>query len=127
RGIDRDDRDAPGPLSIQTGETIDERRLATAWRAGDSNGLRVAGLGIQLTHRLGRAGVIVLHDRNETRDRPLVACSRARDEVAGRGGLHQSTRRSWRAITIRWTSLVPSPISMRRTSRRCLSIGKSCR
>lgn len=125
RWIDRDDRDPGRSLAVQTGESIHERRLAATRRARDPDRLRVTGLRVELAHRLGGAGLVVLHDRNETRDRSLVARSRTSEQIAGRGRGHQSTRRSWRAITIRWTSLVPSPISMRRTSRRWRSIGKS--
>src|SRR4029077_13715673 len=127
RRIDGDDRDTGRALAVDAGESIDECRLAAARRARDPDRLRPAGLWVELAHRRGRAGRVVLDDGNETRDRSLVARARASEQIAGRGRHHQSTRRSWRAITIRWTSLVPSPISMRRTSRRCRSIGKSCR
>src|SRR5438034_7715065 len=128
RGIHGDDRHASGLLSIQAGEAIHERRFAAARRAGDPDRLREAGLWVELAHGFRRAGLVVLDDRDKARDRSLVPRARASEQIARRGPpcRHQSTRRSWRAITIRWTSLVPSPISMRRTSRRCRSIGKSC-
>src|SRR6266550_2916130 len=107
RRIDRDDGNVRRALAERGRETVHERRLPAAWRAGDADDLRSAGLRIKRSHRAGCPGLVVLDDGQQSRDGVLVA--------------------SARAMTMRWTSLVPSPISIRRTSRRCRSIGKSRR
>jgi len=82
-GLDGNDRDVRRALSVETGQPIDERRLAAARWTGDSDSLRVAGLWVELSHRLGRARLVVLNHRDEPRDRSLVARPRASEKIPG--------------------------------------------
>src|SRR5688572_15823686 len=122
RRVDRDDRDAVGRCAVCPRETIDQRALAAAGRAGDADDLRVTGQRIQRPHGLGGTSLVVLDDGEQTRDRTFVAAPRTLEQV-GRGDGHEACRARSFAMTMRWTSLVPSPISMRRASRRILSTG----
>ena len=76
-GIDRDDGDTRRALAIGAGKTIHERGLAAAGRTGDPDDLGAPGLWIKDPHRLGGPGLVVLYDRDETRDRTLVTAARA--------------------------------------------------
>ena len=82
------------------GQGVDERALARAGRAGDADDQAFA-FG-RSDSRIRRRAVFDL--RGETR------------EFAGRVDSHQSFS-SWRAITRRWISLVPSPMVQSFTSR----------
>ena len=127
RGIDGDDRDTRGTLAVRAREVVHQGRLPAAGRTGHPHDLGAAGVRVERAQDLGRARVVVLHDAHEPREGTLVARARAGDEVTGRGRRHQDARRRSRAMTMRWTSLVPSPISMRRASRRWRSTAKSRR
>src|SRR5205809_2950805 len=90
-GIHRDDGDAWRTFAIHPGETVDQSGFATAGWAGDPDDLGASGLRIERAHRLGRAGCVVLDDRQKPRDRPFVTAARASEEIAGRRRGHQST------------------------------------
>src|SRR5438094_1425960 len=90
-GIHRDDGDPWRTFAIDPGETVDQSGFATARWAGHPDDLGVSGLRVERAHRLGRAGPVVLDDRQKPRARPLVTAARASEEVAGRRRGHQST------------------------------------
>src|SRR5512135_1140774 len=121
RRIDRDDGDAIARVAVRAGQPVHERALATARRTGDADDARRAGLRVQVAQDVGRTRLVVLDDGEEPRDATFVAPAGARDEVGGNHAMAFCTRS--RAMMMRCTSLVPSPISMSRASRRWRSTG----
>ena len=122
RRVHRDDPDTVGRRPVRAGEPVDERALATARWTGDTDDLRVTGERIQRAQRVRSAGLVVLDDGQKPRGRSFVAGPSAPQQI-GRGDGHEADRARSLAITMRCTSLVPSPISMRRASRTMRSTG----
>jgi len=98
-----------------------QRALAGARRPGDAKRPRASGLRVQGRQQRRRAGAFVLDDRQRAREGARVGGS---DAVGQRSRLSQKTQASsWRAITSRWISLVPSPMVVSFTSRKNFSAG----
>src|SRR3989441_886432 len=106
------DQDAPAVRVNETAEHAEERGFAAARRTDQRAELALAHRERHVVERLDRpgAGRVALGD-------PLD-----RDEPVGRG--HESWRIS-RAMTSRWISDVPSPISVSLASRKIRSTGNS--
>src|SRR5438445_4320475 len=106
------DQDAPAVRLNETAEHAEERGFAAARRTDQRAELALAHRERHVVERLDRprAGRVALGD-------PLD-----RDEPVGRG--HESWRIS-RAMTSRWISDVPSPISVSLASRKIRSTGNS--
>ena len=121
RWIDRDDRDAVAGLPVLRGEPRHQRAFPAAGWPGDADDARPPGLGVQRPQDVRAPGLVVLDDGEEPRDAALVAFPRAGEQRLG--GRDQEAATRSRAMTIRWISLVPSPISMSRASRTMRSTG----
>jgi hypothetical protein len=100
RGIDGDHADLPLGLAVGAHQAGDERRLAGARRSGDADPPRAAGLRPDRVEQRDRLGAELLHLAQTARQGLAVA---AEDRV---GDAH--SRRRSRAMTIFWTSVVPS-------------------
>src|SRR4029079_19748577 len=110
RRVDRDDRDAFEDLPVLGREPRDERALPAAGRPGHADDACLAGLWVERPEDVGAARFVVLDDREEPRDAARVAAARPGEQRSCRRDQDAATRS--RAMTIRWISLVPSPISM---------------
>src|SRR5258708_8764787 len=121
RRVDRDDGDAVVALAVLGREARDERALAATGRTGDADDAGLARQRVQLAQHVRAAGLVVLDDREQARDAALITGARAREQRL-RGGDQDAATRS-RAMTMRWISLVPSPISISLRSRTIRSPG----
>ena len=116
RRIDRNHPDRPAFLTGMADELIDERALARARRSGDPHEVRPTGPGEQLADERAAGRGSVLDERDGPRERTRVPGEHTIDERV----VHA---RSWRAMTSRWISLVPSPMVRSLTSRKYFSAG----
>ncbi len=116
-GVDRDHPHGGPPAPIQGGQPIHERALAGAGRPRHAHQMRAPGVREQVPQQGRPAGVLVLDEANRPRDGPDIAGA----DAIGEGAVAHA--RSWRAMTRRWISLVPSPIVVSFTSRKNFSAG----
>jgi len=84
RRVDRDHADGPVVRAHVPDECRDQARLADAGRAGDADGVRAAGLRVELGNELVRDGVGVLDQRDRARERAPVAGAHALGERLAR-------------------------------------------
>jgi hypothetical protein len=94
--VDRQHRDRPALGAARLGQRGDERRLAGPGRAGQADERGLAGVGIDLADDLPALGLVVLDERDRTRERALVACEEASARVPWSG----MGRGFWQAL---WT------------------------
>ena len=139
--IDGHDRHPLAAAARHAHQRVDQRRLADARRPGHADHERPPAVGVDRAQRRPRARQVVVERAHQRRRRDQVARDDLRDlllgtaphaasrRFAGRGQRLRSSasclqaasaawRRSSRAMTIFWTSLVPSPISASFASRR---------
>src|SRR5262249_55007058 len=97
---------------------IHERALARARRAGNADQVRAAGAAEDRSHEIGALRILVLDQRDGPGDRGRTP---GQHPLGQRRGHARDS--SWRAMTSRWISLVPSPIVVSLTSRKYFSAG----
>ena len=98
-------------------QTIDQCALAGAGRAGDADQVGASGVREDGAHQVGARSILVFDERDGARDSARIAG----EHSIGESLAHRE--RSWRAMTSRWISLVPSPIVVSFTSRKYFSAG----
>jgi hypothetical protein len=111
---------ASGPAQFG-GEPIDEGALASAGRTGHADHVGVAGMTEDRLDQLSAARVFVFDQRNRAGDGARVGRQHALGQMDWSSADHRA--RSWRAMTRRWISLVPSPMVTSLTSRKNFSAG----
>ena len=127
--VHRHDAHRPSLPAQVGGQAVHQGGLAGAGRAGHADHQRAPGVGEERRQERAGLGPGVLDEADRARDRPRVAGAHAGHEAVGRrrGLRHYRTtgRRcsSWRAMTRRCTSLVPSPMVPIFASRRYRSTG----
>src|SRR5262249_59853115 len=99
-------------------ESIEERAFSRSGRTGDADEIGATGVAEDALHQIGARGIFVLDERDRTRNRTRVP----RQHALRQRGRHERAR-SWRAMTSRWISLVPSPMVVSLTSRKYFSAG----
>ncbi len=129
--IDGDDADGFAGLAGFGGEPIDERALARAGWAGDTNQVGAPGVRENVAYQAGGGLRFVFDQRDGAGHRSHVAGPNALGKCQGHlcrrylsvlnGGRQAAS--NCRAITRRCTSLVPSPIVSSFTSRKYFSAG----
>ena len=125
RGIDRNDPDAQAARAQLRDQPIDQRTLARARRAGDADEVRAPGARKNPPDQLRPCSGLVFDQTDGAGDRAWVALQDALGErrTCRCGGGLGHCPSSWRAMTSRWISLVPSPMVSSFTSRKYFSAG----
>src|SRR5262249_12208465 len=96
----------------------DERALPRARRTGDADEIRAARAAEDAPNEVGARRILVLDERDRARDGARIP----RQHALGQRRGHERES-SWRAMTSRWISLVPSPMVVSLTSRKYFSAG----
>ena len=115
-GVDGDDADRFLLGAIVGRQAVHQRALAGARRAGDADAIGASGVGKKLLQELFGLGRTIFDRGHGPRKGPNVAGANLRGPLFD-GRRHLELPRSWRAITRRWISLVPSPMVQSFTSR----------
>src|SRR5579872_3554468 len=92
-------------------QRVDESALACAWRPSDAGDDGVVGMRTEFSQQAGGFRRVILDGGRRASQRTHITTSDLIDPIG-----HQSFS-SWRAITRRWISLVPSPMVQSFTSR----------
>src|SRR5512135_605672 len=123
RRVDRHDADRLPPFPQMRGDPVDEGRFPRARRPRYAEDVGASRMPVQLLQCADRRRDLVVEVPHQPRCGPGVS-----GEDLPSGGVHcgQWPRIRSRAMMIRWTSDVPSPISHSFASRMYRSAGYSC-